>query len=86
MSDVTLQYPGGELPLAEVPATVGNSGLDVSQFLKATDRFAKTIVFCQNVDHAARMREALVNANADLAAADLFKPGHHAQECGFAAA
>ena len=37
MSDVTLQYPGGELPLAEVPATVGNSGLDVSQFLKATD-------------------------------------------------
>jgi citrate synthase len=32
-----LQYPGGELPLAEVPATVGNSGLDVSQFLKATD-------------------------------------------------
>ena len=37
MSDVTLQYPGGELPLAEVPATVGNHGLDVSQFLKATD-------------------------------------------------
>lgn len=37
MSDVTLQYPGGELPLAEVPATVGSSGLDVSQFLKATD-------------------------------------------------
>jgi citrate synthase len=37
VSDVTLQYPGGELPLAEVPATVGNSGLDVSQFLKATD-------------------------------------------------
>ena len=37
MSDVTLQYPGVELPLAEVPATVGNSGLDVSQFLKATD-------------------------------------------------
>ena len=42
----------------------------VTEFLKATDRFAKTIVFCQNVDHAARMREALVNANADLAAAD----------------
>ncbi len=42
----------------------------VTEFLKATDRFAKTIVFCQNVDHAARMREALVNANSDLAAAD----------------
>ena len=40
MSDVTLQYPGGELPLAEVPATVGNSGLDVNQFMKATDHVA----------------------------------------------
>jgi type I restriction enzyme R subunit len=42
----------------------------VSQFLKATNRFAKTIVFCQNIDHAERMRQALVNANADLAAAN----------------
>ncbi len=40
MSDVTLQYPGGELPLNAVPATVGNSGLDVSQLLKATDHVA----------------------------------------------
>ena len=40
VSDVTLQYPGGELPLAEVPATVGNSGLDVNQFMKATDHVA----------------------------------------------
>ena len=37
---------------------------------KATDRFAKTIVFCENIDHAERMRQALVNANADLAAAN----------------
>ncbi len=44
--------------------------LKVSQFLKATNRFAKTIVFCQNIDHAERMRQALVNANADLAAAN----------------
>jgi type I restriction enzyme R subunit len=42
----------------------------VSEFLKGTDRFAKTIVFCENVDHAERMRQALVNENADLAAAD----------------
>jgi type I restriction enzyme, R subunit len=42
----------------------------VTQFLKATDRFAKTIVFCENIDHAERMRQALVNANADLAAAN----------------
>jgi len=40
VSDVTLNYPGGELPLRPVPATVGNSGLDVSQLLKATDHVA----------------------------------------------
>ena len=42
----------------------------ITQFLKATDRFAKTIVFCENVPHAERMRQALVNANLDLAAAN----------------
>jgi type I restriction enzyme R subunit len=40
----------------------------ISDFLKATDRMAKTIVFCEDIDHAARMRQALINANADLAA------------------
>lgn len=39
----------------------------VSEFLKANDRFDKTIVFCENIDHAERMREALVNENPDLA-------------------
>jgi type I restriction enzyme R subunit len=29
-----------------------------------------TIVFCENIDHAERMRQALVNANPDLAAAN----------------
>ncbi len=42
----------------------------ITQFLKATDRFSKTIVFCENIDHAERMRQALVNANGDLAAAN----------------
>ncbi len=42
----------------------------ITEFLKATDRYAKTIVFCENIDHAERMRQALVNANADLAAAN----------------
>ena len=42
----------------------------VTEFLKATDRFAKTIIFCENIDHAERMRQALVNANPDLAAAN----------------
>ena len=41
----------------------------ITEFLKATDRFAKTIAFCENIDHAERLRQALVNANPDLAAA-----------------
>ena len=40
----------------------------VTAFLKATDRYAKTIVFCEDIDHAERMRQALVNENADLCA------------------
>lgn len=40
----------------------------VSDFLKATNRFDKTIVFCEDIDHAKRMRQALVNENGDLVA------------------
>ena len=39
----------------------------VTEFLKGTNRYAKTIAFCENIDHAERMRQALVNANPDLA-------------------
>ncbi|WP_068829113.1 EcoAI/FtnUII family type I restriction enzme subunit R [Pseudomonas sp. BMS12] len=35
----------------------------VSEFLKATDPFQKTIVFCDDINHAERMRQALVNLN-----------------------
>lgn len=35
----------------------------VTEFLKATDRTAKTIVFCRDREHAGRMRSALVNLN-----------------------
>ncbi len=42
----------------------------ISEFLKQTNRFDKTIVFCENIDHAERMRQALVNENGDLAAAN----------------
>lgn len=38
----------------------------ITEYLKATDRHAKTIVFCEGIDHAARMRSALSNANADI--------------------
>ncbi len=41
----------------------------ITEYLKATDRYAKTIVFCEDIDHANRMRQALANANADIAAA-----------------
>lgn len=42
----------------------------ISEYLKGTDRFSKTIVFCETTEHAERMRQALVNENADLATAD----------------
>ncbi len=38
----------------------------VTKYLKATDRMSKTIVFCEDIDHAQRMRKALVNQNADM--------------------
>lgn len=40
----------------------------VTEFLKGTDPYAKTIVFCEDIDHAERMRQALVNENAELCA------------------
>ncbi|HEY3490529.1 MAG TPA: DEAD/DEAH box helicase family protein [Candidatus Deferrimicrobiaceae bacterium] len=39
----------------------------ISEFLKEIgDRLQKTIVFCVDTEHAARMRQALINENADL--------------------
>jgi type I restriction enzyme R subunit len=35
----------------------------ITEFLVATDPYAKTIVFCDDIDHAERMRQALVNLN-----------------------
>ena len=39
---------------------------EITRYLKATDRMAKTIVFCATEDAAERMRIALVNLNADM--------------------
>jgi len=39
---------------------------EISNYLKATDPMAKTIVFCADEDHAERMRVALVNENAEM--------------------
>jgi type I restriction enzyme R subunit len=38
----------------------------LTNFLKGTDRFAKTLVFCVDQEHAAEMRQELVNLNSDL--------------------
>lgn len=40
----------------------------ITEFLKGYDRFAKSIVFCIDIEHAEGMRTKLANANADLVA------------------
>lgn len=40
--------------------------LRITEYLKSTDRMQKTIVFCATEEAAGRMREALVNLNADM--------------------
>jgi type I restriction enzyme R subunit len=40
----------------------------ITAYLKRTDPMAKTIVFCNDIDHAERMRRALVNLNKDQVA------------------
>ena len=39
---------------------------EITNYLKSTDRMAKTIVFCADEVHAERMRTALTNANSDM--------------------
>lgn len=39
----------------------------VMQFLNATDPMSKTIIFCEDIDHAERMRKAITNASGELA-------------------
>jgi len=38
----------------------------ITQYLKKTSRYDKTIVFCIDIEHAQRMRTALANENSDL--------------------
>ncbi len=37
----------------------------ITKFLEKTDPYAKTIVFCRTINHATRMRQALINENPD---------------------
>jgi hypothetical protein len=38
----------------------------LTDFLKGTDRFGKTLIFCVDQEHASEMRQELVNLNSDL--------------------
>lgn len=40
----------------------------VTEYLKETNRYDKTIIFCENIDHAERMRQQMVNLNSDITA------------------
>lgn len=39
----------------------------VMKLLNATDPYSKTIIFCEDIDHAERMRKAIINAAGQLA-------------------
>jgi len=47
-------------------ARTGAMAKHLTELLKSTDRFAKTIVFCVDQEHAAEMRQALIDLNSDL--------------------
>lgn len=51
------------LVIDERTLTVANR---VTEFLKKTNRYDKTIIFCVDIEHARRMRSAIVKQNADL--------------------
>jgi type I restriction enzyme R subunit len=40
----------------------------ITEFLKKTDRFSKSIIFCEDIEHSERMRQAIVNENPDMIA------------------
>jgi hypothetical protein len=61
-STVTVFGPAGEI--GTLDGFPGTSALDRG------DRYQKTIVFCVDEEHAALMRQALVNENAELARAN----------------
>lgn len=45
---------------------INQVALEITNYLRSTDRMQKTIVFCANEDAAERMRVALINLNADM--------------------
>jgi type I restriction enzyme R subunit len=62
------EYQTKDFEVVALRARTNAIARHLTDFLKKTDRFAKTIVFCVDQEHAAEMREALVNLNSDLVA------------------
>lgn len=54
-----------KLVIDERTQTVANR---ITKWLMANGRFSKTIIFCVDIDHSERMRQALINENKDLVA------------------
>lgn len=57
-------YPGGVI----LEDRINEVAYEITEYLKATGRMQKTIVFCATEDAAERMRMALVNLNSDMVA------------------
>ena len=55
-------YPGGVI----LEDRIHEAASEITEYMKATDRMQKTIVFCATEDAAERMRIALVNLNSDM--------------------
>ena len=61
-----LYYPWEYERLLAILERTQEAARYLTDYLRRTNRMGKTIVFCQDADHAFRMMQALHNANADL--------------------
>ncbi|HEU5270275.1 MAG TPA: DEAD/DEAH box helicase family protein, partial [Jatrophihabitans sp.] len=74
LDDEGVEIPEGEYGSTQfertliLPQRTAAAAQFLSDYLRRTDRRAKTIVFCVNQDHAARFAAAIGNLNADLVA------------------
>ncbi len=76
ISDGTLDKYGNEIPAGQYNTKDFDKKLvidertklvakRITEYLKSNGEYSKTIVFCVDIDHASRMRQALVNENAN---------------------
>jgi type I restriction enzyme, R subunit len=53
--------------VVSILARTDEAARHLTEYMRRTDPMAKTIVFCVDSEHAAQMRQALIEANSDLA-------------------